>query len=426
MSMSGINAGTNPLAPVAVDRALPEGTRSPSPARIPLAGFGMDLTLHDDLATIAAEWQAFEREADCTAFQAHGWLAHWQAHVGAKRGTIPAIAIGRDAGGRILCIFQLAVERSGPARRLTWLASDLCDYNAPLLARGFAETAAGRDFPSLWRGVVGAVAADRRFRFDYVDLEKMPPSIGGRDNPFRALPVVVHPSGAHLARLSGTWDAFYADRRSSATRKTERKQLKQLAALGEPRFVEIADPAEIAATLEALFEQKAKSFARIGVENFFDRPGHRDFYLSVAADPDMAGIIHVCRLEVGGVVAATSLGLRFGGCYYLILSSYRDGELSRYGTGRVHLRELLRTAIERGFTLFDFTVGDEAYKAEWCDVELRLYDLLSARSLIGVATVSGILAYRRTKRLIKQTPVLWAAYLRARSLAGAARRRLGG
>jgi CelD/BcsL family acetyltransferase involved in cellulose biosynthesis len=424
MSVSGINAGTESLAP-AIGLAGPEDSRPSPPARIALAGLGMNLTLHDDLSAIAAEWQAFEHDADCTAFQAHGWLAAWQAHVGSARGTVPAIAVGHDLGGRILCIFQLAVERSGPARRLTWLASDLCDYNAPLLARDFADTAAGRAFPSFWREVVKAIAADRRFRFDYIDLEKMPPSIGGRENPFRVLPVVVHPSGAHLARLSGTWETFYADRRSSATRKTERKQLKQLAAVGEPCFVEVGDPAEIAATLEALFGQKAKSFARMGVENLFDRPGYRDFYRSVAVDPAMAGMIHVCRLEVGGVIAATSLGLRFNGCYYLILSSYQDGELSRYGTGRVHLRELLRTAIERGFTLFDFTVGDEAYKSEWCDVELRLYDLLAARSLTGMVAISGILAYRRTKRLIKQTPVLWAAYSRARSLAGAARRRLG-
>ena len=137
----------------------------------------------------------------------------------------------------------------------------------------------------------------------------------------------------------------------------------------------------------------------------------------------MADVIHVSGLEVGGVVAATSLGLRFKGCYYLILSSYQDGELSRYGTGRIHLRELLRTAIERSFTLFDFTVGDETYKSEWCDVELRLFDLLTARSATGFATVTSISAYRRTKRFIKQTPALWAAYTRLRSMVGGMKRR---
>ena len=252
----------------------------------------------------------------------------------------------------------------------------------------------------------------------------MPPSIGGRDNPFLALPVTAHPSGAHVATLAGDWESFYAARRSSPTRKTERKQMKQLAAAhGEVRFVEVREPAEIAATMDALIEQKTRSFARMGVENLFERPGYRDFYRAAAVDAAMADVIHVSRLEVGGVVAATSLGLRFKGCYYLILSSYQDGELSRYGTGRIHLRELLRTAIERSFTLFDFTVGDETYKSEWCDVELRLFDLLTARSATGFATVTSISAYRRTKRFIKQTPALWAAYTRLRSMVGGMKRR---
>lgn len=428
--MSGMD-GSEPLVAaggVLIHReaALEASVRPEEGKRAERARFGLDLAIHGDLGELGKDWRAFEREADCTVFQIHGWLANWQAHVGAPRGTVPVIVVGRDREGAIACIFQLAIERSGPARRLGWLASDLCDYNAPLLARGFLDTAAGRDFAALWQAVLALVAADPRFRFDYVDLEKMPPAVGGRDNPFSALPVTPHPSGAHVATLAGDWETFYAARRSSSTRKTERKQMKQLAAAaGEVRFVEVADPAGIAATMEALFEQKAKSFERMGVDNLFDRAGYLDFYRSVATDPAMAAIIHVSRLEVGGVVAATSLGLRFNGCYYLILSSYQDGELSRYGTGRIHLRELLRTAIERDFTLFDFTVGDEAYKNEWCDVELRLFDLLAARSLTGRATVAAISAYRRTKRLIKQTPALWAAYSRARSLAGSARRRLG-
>lgn len=408
--------------------------RAEVPADRPVTGagagttthLGLTLALHSELEGIATEWRAFERRADCTVFQTEAWLADWQATVGKHRGTLPAIVTGRNAAGALECIFQLAVERAGPARKLTWLGSELCDYNAPLLSRDFATTAAGQDFVGLWRQIVALVAADPRFRFDYVDLEKMPPRLGAHDNPFLGLAVTAHPSGAHVATLAVDFESFYAARRSSSTRKTERKQLKQLAtAHGEVKFVELREPAEIAATMDALIEQKAKSFARLGVENLFERPGYRDFYRTIAADPAMGDVVHVSRLEVGGAIAATSLGLRFNGCYYLILSSYQDGELARYGTGRIHLRELLKTAIERDFTLFDFTVGDEAYKNEWCDVELRLVDYLAARTALGLATVSAIQAYRRTKRFIKQTPVLWAAYSRARSAAGGLKRRLG-
>ena len=39
-------------------------------------------------------------------------------------------------------------------------------------------------------------------------------------------------------------------------------------------------------------------------------------------------------LDVGSTMAATNLGLQFRNSYSLVLSSYHDGELSRFGPGR--------------------------------------------------------------------------------------------
>jgi CelD/BcsL family acetyltransferase involved in cellulose biosynthesis len=65
---------------------------------------------------------------------------------------------------------------------------------------------------------------------------------------------------------------------------------------------------------------------------------------------------------VGDSKIAAGLGLRHKNCYSLILSSYEDSELARYGPGRAHLQHMLRYAIEHGFELFDLTIGDEPYK----------------------------------------------------------------
>lgn len=100
-----------------------------------------------------------------------------------------------------------------------------------------------------------------------------------------------------------------------------------------------------------------------------------------------------------------------------MLSSYDDGDIARFGPGRAHLHELLRHAIERGYHRFDFTIGDEPYKRDWSDIEVRLYDHLEAVTLRGAAVVAMTTAFRRTKRLIKQTPALWHAYSKLRHLA---------
>ena len=80
--------------------------------------------------------------------------------------------------------------------------------------------------------------------------------------------------------------------------------------------------------------------------------------------------------------------------------------------------EFLLHAIDSGFTRFDFTIGDEAYKREWSDIELKLYDHLAANTVRGWAVVAMIAAFRKTKRFIKQTPPLWRAFSKARALAG--------
>jgi CelD/BcsL family acetyltransferase involved in cellulose biosynthesis len=76
---------------------------------------------------------------------------------------------------------------------------------------------------------------------------------------------------------------------------------------------------------------------------------------------------------------ATNLGVVFRGSYYHVLASYcEDSAVAHFGPGALHLRELLKYAIDRGLQRFDFTIGGERYKLEWCDSDLKLYDYAAA------------------------------------------------
>jgi CelD/BcsL family acetyltransferase involved in cellulose biosynthesis len=302
---------------------------------------------------------------------------------------------------------------------LTWLGSELCDYNAPLLAADFSAHSGAKQFLALWRDITALLQSEPRFRFDFVDLQKMPETVGAQRNPFLDLPRSPHPSGAYVATLGSGWEQFYAAKRSASTRKRERRQFKHLAEFGSVNFFNLRESDEIARAVEVLIEQKRRSLARMGVEDLFARPGYRDFYREIAINPSTRTLSHVSRLDVGETVAAVSLGLTFRDCYYLVLSSYHDGEFSRFGPGRAHLHELLRHAIDSGYRRFDFTVGDEPYKRDWSDTEVRLHDHLAAATLRGRAMAAITAAFRRTKRLIKQNPVLWRAFSKVRVIAGA-------
>jgi CelD/BcsL family acetyltransferase involved in cellulose biosynthesis len=240
-------------------------------------------------------------------------------------------------------------------------------------------------------------------------------TVGGQRNPMCDLKTQRNASSAHATELQTDWELYYSQKRSAATRRNDRKKLKKIGEFGAVEFRSPAKPEEIQGLLSALIEQKSTKFAKMGVANIFAKPGYTEFFTTMATNARL--LVHVSALQVGTNAAATNLRLTFRGCYYHVLASYNDGPVARFGAGAAHLHELMRYAIGSGFTRFDFTIGDEPYKRDWSDSELRLYDHVS-----GVGAVSQLVALTistaiRFKRFMKTTPAIWALVQKVRALA---------
>ena len=393
----------------------------------PAAALGdIRIAVYEDLAAIEREWRTFEPHADCTVFQSFNWLATWQRHIGAHSGVQPAIIVGRDGAGAILFLLPLSVRVAGWVRELTWLGSELCDYNGPLLAPTFSARIDRARFLALWEDITRSLRAFPRLQYDIIALAKMPETVGTQQNPMRYLDGTINPSGAYLTHLTDEWEAFYTAKRSSATRRRDRTKRKKLSEYGQIKFVNPASEDEILSSLDTLMVQKARSFARMGVGNLFAEPGHTDFYRALAIDPATKHVVHVSRLDVGTSAAAINFGLIYRDRYYHLLASYTDCDLSRFGPGAAHLHDLMHYAIDRGCRIFDFTIGDERYKRDWCDTELKLYDYIAPVTWRGAFMAMPMQAVQRAKRWIKQTPVAWSAFSAARAFIGSLVRRVGG
>jgi D-aspartate ligase len=378
----------------------------------------LHLRIYSDLHTVEAEWRRFERVADCTAFQTFDWLAAWQRHIGARQGARPVIAVGRFGDGDIAFILPLCVAPGHLAHRLCWLGQDLFDYNAPLLARNFSERVTPEGFLAAWHELQLQMRYEPLLRYDWIEFEKMPEKLGSQINPFIYLAVTPNRNSAHLTRLGDDWEKFYHAKRSSATRRRDRAKRRHMSQYGDIRFTTAADANDARHTLEILMEQKSRSLARKGIADIFASPGHREFYLDLASNPELRHLVHVSRVEIGTVCAAANLGIVFGDCYYHVLASYVDSEVAHYGPGVLHLRELMAHSITLRLQRFDFTIGDEPYKLDWSDTVLKLYDYTATRTWRGLPARWFSSARRRIKRLIKQTPALWTLASHARAAIG--------
>ena len=201
--------------------------------------------------------------------------------------------------------------------------------------------------------------------------------------------------------------------------KRDKQKRRKLEELGEVSFITPATAEERVACFDALAKQKSVAFARMGVANFFEKPGHLDFYRDLATNPEAEELFHLSHMRVGDTVAATSCGLSFGGRYHYILAAYDEtAETARFSPGMAQLMELMAHATEEGHTVFDFTIGDEAYKEQWCELEVPLYDHFEPDTFASWAVLGPKIAYLRAKRFIKQTPVLWQGFTRLRAAFG--------
>ncbi len=380
---------------------------------------GLTLDVVGSLGEVEALWRAFEQEAACTAFQAFDWHDAWQRNIGARQGVRVAVVVARREG-RVVALFPLQVEKTHSINLLRWHASDLCDYNTPLLAPDFESLPAAGNFAEVYGAMLGLVRATPGLTFDGVELTKMPERVGTQPNPFLKILTTLNPNGAYATPIHGPWEDFYKEKRSSSTRRRDRTKRKRMADIGEVAFVTAEGADAVRDALFTLMEQKEQAFVHMGVPNLFARPGYRDFYMDISTREN-ARLAHVSRLTVGGETAACNMGLMFRGAYYHVLASYSGGEVSRHGPGAAHLHEIMRYAIDSGCSVFDFTIGEERYKQEWSDGVLLLHDHRCAVSLKGHIVLLPTIISEQAKRAIKQNPTLWKLAQKVRTWKGTLR-----
>lgn len=371
----------------------------------------IEVSVHDTIADLEAVWLELQARGDSTAFQSFAWISAWQRHIGAREGVSPCVVVGWGRDGKAQFILPLGIQKKIVMRRLIWLGGTLSDYHGPILASTFSRQLSGQ-FPRLWRDIRAMLP-----RHHMVSLGCMPDRIGSQMNPFMSLKgIEAHASFAHLTQLKPEWQSYYDAKRSSGSKKRDRQKRRRMEECGAVRLVVPQSVDDRLASFDVLVAQKSRALERMGVVNFLNKPGHIDFYRDLLSSPAADVQVHVSHLQVGDDIVAANWGLSFQQRYSYVLASYDENhKVSRFGPGMVQLMELMSHATQTGHAFFDFTIGDEGYKDQWCEIEVPLYDHLSAEGLIGQAALLPQLGFMRLKRFIKQTPILWNWFTRVRT-----------
>ncbi|MCE4222153.1 GNAT family N-acetyltransferase [Methylobacterium sp. C25] len=302
-------------------------------------------------------------QAQCHIFQCADVLEIWLDTIGAARRIRPLFVGIATAAGATVMLLPLGIERINGIRVLGFVDGSVMDYSQPVLFPPAAQLDASA-MAQLWPRIRSALPG-----FDVAILDKMLTEVGGLANPLMHLGPVAMPVSGHVMSLPVGREELEA---RIPVSKRHLRYMRQLAK-DQTVALEVAETPERARLfLDEMIENKTRKFHETRVPGF-EIPGKRAFYDEATRRLPNLAPVHLSAVRAGETVVASHWGLVFADRFYFLMTAYAGGEWRKFSPGRILNDELIRWCHANGYRWFDFGIGDEAYKDEYCDVVVPLH-----------------------------------------------------
>ena len=323
-------------------------------------------------------WKSFEATTEHHIFQTFDLQRHFYECIAKHRQIRPCLVYVENDRGAPVCLLPFEIRSNYGARLLEWLGGFLFDYRAPLLSRDYPRLCGQSDFAEIWRRICLSLPT-----FDAVDLKPMPDTVGGTPNPFVGLPGAKVTNYSLQAHLPDDWDAYYESCVGAKSRSRERRQERNLAAMGSISFevlTDVGDRRRQVDTLLALKSQRYELYKRVASDQHSVQ-----FLKGLVSDPTVSPMTHFSVLRLGETTIASHLGFIHNRTLYYMVPAFESGNFSKYSPGNILLRYLIKWAIQNQYKNFDFGKGAEYYKSIWSDSCITLCDYWKPANLRGLA-----------------------------------------
>ena len=183
-----------------------------------------------------------------------------------------------------------------------------------------------------------------------------------------------HDGVAPFLRLPPTWDGYLEELPAKSRHEIKRKAKKLEAEAGPVRIV-TAGTEDLVPLLDRFVELHRMSEGPKGV---FMVPGMEIFFRRLGEAFLSSGAFRLNFIEVGGQLAAGTIGFRWDYRFFLYNSAF-DRSWGSLSPGMVLVGEDIRLAIEDGAAGFDLLKGDYDYKYRFGAIARRVLRLVVTR-----------------------------------------------
>ena len=361
--------------------------------------------IFDDFRAIAPEWHALQFAGQtATPYQRLELVNAWQDNVGTRLGAKPLPVVAYDAEKRPVMVLPLVTRSLGPFRIAGFPGGKHTNFNMALWRREFAAAATDDDA----RQIVSLISK-RDQSLDMLALNQQPLEWNGTPNPFALLPH--QPSVNECPLLTIDPSAPEASRGGGSFRRKLNGKERKLQALPGYRYIVARNQADVTRLLDAFFAIKPLRMAEQNINNVFAEPGTEQFIRNACLDGIAAGspAIELHALECDAELIAIFAGVGDGHRFSTTFNTYTMSEAARHSPGLVLIRNMIDYHGQRGYSSFDFGVGTDEYKLQFCKERQPLFDSFLPLSAKGHLAARAFSLETSLKRAIKQSPMAMKA-----------------
>ncbi|WP_041164238.1 GNAT family N-acetyltransferase [Mesorhizobium opportunistum] len=294
----------------------------------------------------SVEYRRLFSGASASAFQHPDWLTAFYRNIAPAHGAEPLVITGRDSDGELQLVVPL-VRRGDRAIEYAFLG--VTDYACPIVARGVTFSAQTRRH---FREVLGHHADLRIGPVHHSHLHEWRQLLGSEPSALDF--------GAHAVRYGfpyAEWRRTNLGRRGAGSLDRKARRLSEAGGLK----LELVGPDNVRQALVAARGFRAGRFP----DDPMQTPYGLEFYIDVATNGARSGLARTYRLASKDGPVAFVFGLIDGDFFRYILLACDYGAHARHSPGRVALDQVMAAWAAEGGKAFDFTIGDEPFKADF-------------------------------------------------------------
>jgi CelD/BcsL family acetyltransferase involved in cellulose biosynthesis len=320
----------------------------------------------------SAEFADLVQRSDATAFQHPFWLDALHRIWSPARGAETVTVAGRAEDGRLCFVLPLLLRRRSGIALLETTDLGVSDYAAPLADQAWFRSLGHGD--ALAKAVAQVLPHHDLLRIRPVRPEHVPLWSAFLGGDVRALDF-----GAHAVSVHGSVESWRKLALSDSFARILARKHKRFFKAPTARLHVLQDPARIAEAMRQMAKWRVGRFEGDVIQD----PAALAFYTAVAVEGAGSGFARTYALEAEGEVIGLTFAIGAAGRLNYLLIGCDYARFGRHSPGLLLYEGMIADWIAQGGDVFDFTIGDEAFKTDFGTTRTPMAEITRAASWRG-------------------------------------------